>query len=104
MARTRQYTDRVNIIKMIKLDGKWRFAPVVERDGKITRDHVLVNGKDVQLTLDTQAPTVLFIRVEVECAESTDCFRQESEGRLRQVHRFCSPHHVCTALCDTATA
>jgi len=57
MARTRQYTDRVNIIKMIKLDGKWRFAPVVERDGKITRDHVLVNGKYVQLTLDTQAPT-----------------------------------------------
>jgi len=25
MARTRQYVDRVNVIKMIKLDGKWQF-------------------------------------------------------------------------------
>jgi hypothetical protein len=24
MARTRQYADRVNVIKMIKLDGKWQ--------------------------------------------------------------------------------
>jgi len=46
MARTRQYADRVNILKMIKLDGKWRFAPVVERNGKIVRDHVLVKGQD----------------------------------------------------------
>jgi hypothetical protein len=46
MARTRQYADRANIIKMMKLDGKWRFAPVVERNTKITRDHILVNGKD----------------------------------------------------------
>lgn len=46
MARTRQYADRVNVIKMIKLDGKWQFVPVVERNGKMTRDHVLVHGKD----------------------------------------------------------
>jgi hypothetical protein len=37
MARTRQYAERVNVIKMIKLDGKWRFAPVVERNREITR-------------------------------------------------------------------
>src|SRR5258708_37979660 len=46
MARTRQYADRVNVIKMIKLDAKGRFAQVVERNGKITRDHVQVNRKD----------------------------------------------------------
>jgi integrase/recombinase XerD len=44
--RAKTYADRVNIIKMIKVDGKWPFAPVVERNGKIVRDHVLVNGKD----------------------------------------------------------
>jgi hypothetical protein len=46
MARARTYADRVNVIKMIKIDGKWPFAPVIERNGKIVRDHVLVNGKD----------------------------------------------------------
>ena len=46
MARTRTYADRVNVIKMIKIDGKWPFAPVIERNGKIVRDHVLVNSKD----------------------------------------------------------
>jgi hypothetical protein len=46
MARTRHYAERVNIIKMVKLDGKWRFAPVVERNGKVTRDHVWVKGQD----------------------------------------------------------
>ena len=46
MARAKTYADRVNIIKMIKIDDKWPFAPVVERKGKIIRDHVLVNGKD----------------------------------------------------------
>jgi integrase/recombinase XerD len=29
---------------MIKTDGKWRFAPVVERDGNIIRDLILING------------------------------------------------------------
>jgi integrase len=46
MARAKTYADRVNIIKMVKIDGKWPFAPVAERKGKIVRDHVLVDGKD----------------------------------------------------------
>lgn len=46
MARTSQYSDRVNVIKRIKLGAKWPFAAVVERNGKIVRDHVLVNGRD----------------------------------------------------------
>jgi hypothetical protein len=27
MARTKQYADRVNVIKRIKVNGKWPFAP-----------------------------------------------------------------------------
>ena len=46
MARARQYADRVNIIKMVKVNGKWPFARIVERNGKIIRDHVWVDGRD----------------------------------------------------------
>lgn len=42
----RARTNRVNIIKMVKINGKWAFAPVVERDGKIIRDYVRINGKE----------------------------------------------------------
>jgi integrase/recombinase XerD len=31
---------------MVKINGKWAFAPVVERDGKIIRDYVQINGKE----------------------------------------------------------
>jgi len=48
MARAKQYADRVNIIKRIKLGSKWPFAPVLERDGRIVRDHVWVAGRDEQ--------------------------------------------------------
>jgi integrase/recombinase XerD len=46
VARTRQYADRVNVIEMVKLGGKWRLVPVVERNGKILRDHVWIKGQD----------------------------------------------------------
>jgi integrase/recombinase XerD len=46
MARAKQYADRVNIIKRIKLGAKWPFAPVVEHNGRIVRDHVLVSGRE----------------------------------------------------------
>jgi len=46
MARTRQYADRVNIIKMVKVNGKWPFAGIVERNGRIIRDHVGIDGRD----------------------------------------------------------
>ena len=46
MARARQYADRANIIKMVKLNGKWPFARIVERNGRIVRDHVWVDGRD----------------------------------------------------------
>ena len=46
MARARQYADRVNVIKMVKVNGQWPFARVVERNGRIIRDHVWVTGRD----------------------------------------------------------
>jgi integrase/recombinase XerD len=46
MARAKQYADRVNVIKRIKAGTKWPFAPVVERNGRIVRDHVWIGGRD----------------------------------------------------------
>jgi len=46
MARAKQYTDRVNIIKRIKLGSRWPFTSVVENNGRIVRDHVWVAGGD----------------------------------------------------------
>jgi integrase/recombinase XerD len=45
MPRVRQYADRVNVLKYIKSNDRWRFAPVVERNGKIVRDHVRIAGQ-----------------------------------------------------------
>jgi hypothetical protein len=46
MGRTRQYAGRVNVIKRIKVGDRWPFAAVVEKNGKLVRDHVWVAGKD----------------------------------------------------------
>ncbi len=46
MARAKQYADRVNIIKRIKLGSKWPFASIVEHNGRIVRDHVWVAGQE----------------------------------------------------------
>jgi integrase/recombinase XerD len=46
MGRTRQYAGRVNVIKRIKIGACWPFAAVVEKNGKLVRDHVWVAGKD----------------------------------------------------------
>jgi hypothetical protein len=35
VARAKQYVDRVNVIKRIKVNGEWPFAPAVERSGRI---------------------------------------------------------------------
>lgn len=46
MGRTRQYAGRVNVIKRIKVGDRWPFAPVVEKNGKLLRDHVWLSGRD----------------------------------------------------------
>jgi integrase/recombinase XerD len=39
------YSERVNIIKYIKVNDRWRFAPVARRaNGNIHWDHVLIDG------------------------------------------------------------
>lgn len=40
------YAKRVKILKYVKVGDSWRFANVVERNGKIVRDYVLVSGKE----------------------------------------------------------
>jgi integrase/recombinase XerD len=46
MSRTRSYAQRVKILKYVKAGEKWRFANVVEKAGKVVRDHVLIAGRD----------------------------------------------------------
>jgi integrase/recombinase XerD len=46
MAGAKQYADRVNIIKMVKVNGKRPFARIVECNGRIIRDHVWVDGDE----------------------------------------------------------
>jgi integrase/recombinase XerD len=53
MARAKQYADRVNIIKRIKLGSKWPFASIVEHNGRIVRDHVWVAGQEEHHWLST---------------------------------------------------
>jgi integrase/recombinase XerD len=46
MARSRSYAERVNVLKKVLINGVWKFVPVIERNGKIVRDHVLIAGSD----------------------------------------------------------
>jgi len=46
MARTKRYAERVNILKKVRVGGSWRLASVLERNGKMVRDHVLIAGLD----------------------------------------------------------
>jgi|HubBroStandDraft_6_1064221.scaffolds.fasta_scaffold131820_1 hypothetical protein len=45
---TNTYSDRVDIIKYIKLDEGWRFAPLARKpNGNIRWDTVLIGGVEV---------------------------------------------------------
>lgn len=46
MPRKPQYAKRAKILKYVKVGDKWRFANVVEKSGKLVRDHVLISGVD----------------------------------------------------------
>lgn len=46
MARTKRYAERVNVLKKVRVNGSWKLASVLERNGKIVRDHVLISGND----------------------------------------------------------
>lgn len=46
MSRTPTYAERVNVLKKVQINGQWKFVPVLDRKGKIVRDHVLVAGRD----------------------------------------------------------
>ncbi len=44
--KPKQYAKRAKILKYVKVGDTWRFANIVERKGKILRDHVLISGDD----------------------------------------------------------
>lgn len=44
--KPKRYTHRVKILKYVKVGDAWRFANVIERNGRIVRDHVLIAGHD----------------------------------------------------------
>ncbi len=46
MGKSRQYAERVNILKKIRVGQCWKLVPVIERNGKIVRDHVRIAGRD----------------------------------------------------------
>jgi hypothetical protein len=39
------YSCRVNILKYVKVDGKWRFASAQTQNNKLKQDCVMVNGR-----------------------------------------------------------
>ena len=45
MPKPRQYAERVNVVKYVKVNDAWRFAAVVEKNGKIVRDQVRIAGE-----------------------------------------------------------
>jgi integrase/recombinase XerD len=45
MEQTRHYGKRVNVVKYVRVGGKWRLAAVVEKSGRILRDHVWIGHR-----------------------------------------------------------
>jgi hypothetical protein len=46
MVQAKQYGERVNVIKYVRVGQKWRFAAVVEKQGRVIRDHVWIGRRD----------------------------------------------------------
>ena len=42
MVEAKQYGERVNIVKYVRVEKKWRFAAVVEKKGRVIRDQVWI--------------------------------------------------------------
>jgi hypothetical protein len=76
MARSRTYSERVNVLKKVLLNGNWKFVPVLEKSGKIVRDHVLVAGHD------EHHPEGSYY---IEWYEGTKSRRKESVGDFENV-------------------
>ena len=45
MAQDRQYGERVNVVKYVRVENKWRLVAVVEKNGRIIRDQVWIAGR-----------------------------------------------------------
>lgn len=76
MARSRSYAERVNVLKKVLVNGNWKFVPVLEKTGKIVRDHVVVAGHD------EHHPEGSYY---IEWYEGTKSRRKESVGGFENV-------------------
>lgn len=45
MPQQRQYGERVNVVKYVRVETKWRLVAVVEKNGRIIRDQVWIAGR-----------------------------------------------------------
>ena len=46
MVQAKQYGERVNVIKHVRVGLKRRFAAVVEKKGRVIRDHVWIGSRN----------------------------------------------------------
>src|SRR5260370_35706849 len=76
MARSRSYAERVNVLKKVLVGGNWKFVPVLEKSGKIVRDHVVIAGHD------EHHPEGSYY---IEGYESAKSRRKESVGTFEKV-------------------
>jgi integrase len=76
MARSRSYAERVNVLKKVLVKGDWKFVPVLEKSGKIVRDHVVIAGHD------EHHPEGSYY---IEWYEGTESRRKESVGGFENV-------------------
>jgi integrase/recombinase XerD len=76
MARSRSYAERVNVLKKVLVNGNWKFVPVLEKSGKIVRDHVVIAGHD------EHHPEGSYY---IEWYEGTESRRKESVGGFENV-------------------
>jgi integrase/recombinase XerD len=76
MARSRSYAERVDVLKKVLVNGNWKFVPVLEKSGKIVRDHVVIAGHD------EHHPEGSYY---IEWYEGTESRRKESVGGFENV-------------------
>lgn len=77
------YADRVNLIKKIKVDGTWRFAPVVPEPNGRLKDKVRING-----TVETHTEGAYYIEWRERgrrCRASVDREDAVAEARKKAV-------------------
>ena len=48
--KTKAVRQSRQVLKYVKVGDAWRFANIIERSGRVVRDHVVISGRDEQHT------------------------------------------------------